>query len=108
MKRLIDLLKNKYFLCTIAFLVWMLFFDRNDLASQYEYRSQVKKLEEEKEFYTQEIAKAEKDLQELTTNKEKLETFARERYFMKKDNEDVFVVVEDKPKEEDESFFSKF
>lgn len=96
MKRLLNLLKNKYFIASIAFVVWMVFFDRNDLTSQYDYRQKVQKLEEEKDFYTQEIAKAEKELQELTTDTETLEKFARERYFMKKENEDVFVIVEDK------------
>jgi cell division protein FtsB len=105
MKRLLDLLKNKYFLCSIAFIVWMLFFDRNDVASQYDYRTKVKKLEEEKEFYNKEIAQAEKDLQELTTNSEKLEKFARERYLMKRDNEDVFVIIEETQAKEKESFF---
>ena len=105
MKKLIDLFKNKFFLASIAFLVWMLFFDKNDVNSQFEYRSQVNKLEAEKEFYTKEISKAENDLQELTTNPDKLEKFARERYFMKKDNEDVFVVVEVQKPREDNSFF---
>jgi len=77
----------------------MLFFDRNDLMSQYEYRTQLNKLEAEKEFYTRESAKTVKDLNELTTNKTKLEKFAREKYLMKKENEDVFVIiVEDEKK----------
>jgi cell division protein FtsB len=105
MKKLIDLFKNKFFLASTAFLVWMLFFDKNDVNSQFEYRSQVNKLEEEKDFYTKEISKAESDLQELTTNPEKLEKFARERYFMKKDNEDVFIIVEVQKPKEDDSFF---
>ncbi len=95
MQRLIKLLKNKFFLASLAFLAWMIFFDRNDLISQFEYRTQVKKLEQEKEFYNAEILKAQTDLDELTTDKAKLEKFARERYLMKKDNEDVFVIIED-------------
>lgn len=97
MKRLIDLFKNKFFLASLAFIVWMLFFDRNDIISQYDYRKQVSKLEHEKDFYIKEIAKVQKDLDELTTNKEKLEKFAREHYLMKRDNEDVFVIIEEKP-----------
>ncbi len=96
MKRLLNLLQNKFFLSGIAFIVWMLFFDRNDLASQYEYRTKVQKLEEEKQFYTSEIEKADKELKELTSNIQSLEKFARERYFMKRENEDVYVVVDDK------------
>ena len=105
MHKLLSLLKNKYFLSTTAFLVWMLFFDRNDLLSQYEYRSQLQKLEQEKQFYTQEIAKVQKDLDELTTNKDKLEKFAREHYLMKRDNEDVFVIIEEERKEEQKNLF---
>ncbi|MFC5285292.1 FtsB family cell division protein [Pedobacter alpinus] len=96
MKRLFNLLKNKFFVTGIAFIVWMLFFDRNDLASQYDYHNKVQKLEEEKEFYNIEIEKADKELKDLTSNIQSLEKFARERYFMKRENEDVYVVVEDK------------
>lgn len=98
MSRLLDLFKNKYFIASLAFVIWMLFFDRNDVISQYDYRTQVKKLEQEKEFYTKEIATVEKDLEELTTDKSKLEKFARERYLMKRDNEDVFVIVKEEVK----------
>jgi cell division protein FtsB len=96
MKNLLNLLKNKFFLSGIAFLVWMIFFDRNDVASQYDYRIKVAKLEEEKDFYTTEIAKADKELKELTTNVQSLEKFARERYLMKRENEDIFIVVDNK------------
>lgn len=96
MKRLVDLFKNKFFLVTVAFLIWMLAFDKNDLHSQYQYYTEVKKAERERDFYLKETAKAAKDLDELTTNPEKLERFAREKYHMKKDNEDVFVVVREK------------
>lgn len=95
MRNLLNLLKNKFFISGLAFIVWMLFFDRNDLASQYEYRTQVQKLEQEKEFYTAEIEKAETELKSLTTNIQSLEKFARERYFMKRENEDVYVVMDD-------------
>lgn len=109
MKRLFQLIKNKYFLASLAFVVWMLFFDRNDMASQLAYRNKVQKLEEEKDFYTKEITKAEKDLQELTTNPERLEKFARERYYMRRDNEDVYVIVDPNQKDSTkDNFFSKF
>jgi cell division protein FtsB len=96
MQRLLDLLRNKYFLVTVAFAVWMLFFDKNDIYSQYQYHQQVGKLKQESEFYQKETAKVSKDLDELTSDKAKLEKFAREKYLMKKDNEDVFVVVKEK------------
>ena len=108
MTRILDLIQNKYLIAGVAFLTWMLFFDRNDLMSQYEYRTQLNKLEAEKEFYTVESAKAVKDLNELTTNQSKLEKFAREKYLMKKENEDVFVIIQEEPKKEEKSsFFGK-
>ncbi|WP_460681012.1 FtsB family cell division protein [Mucilaginibacter koreensis] len=104
MKRLIDLLKNKFFLVTLVFIAWMLFFDKNDLFSQYEYRQQLSKLEQERDFYLKETAQVSKELDELSSNRAKLEKFAREKYLMKKDNEDVFVIVKEK-KEEKKSLF---
>ena len=96
MKRYLNLFRNKYFLVSSIFLVWMVFFDRNDLFSQWEYHQQVSKLKQERDFYQKETAKVHQDLDELTSNKEKLEKFAREKYLMKKDNEDVFVIVKEK------------
>ena len=104
MQRLLDLFKNKYFLVSTVFLVWLIFFDRNDLLSQYEYRQQLNKLKEEHAFYTKETAKVQQELNELTSNKEKLEKFAREKYLMKKANEDIFVIVTEK-KQEKKSIF---
>ena len=100
MSKLLKLFKNKYFVTTFAFVVWMLFFDKNDVLSQYEYRSEVKKLETEKEFYSREIEIIKKDLNELGSNLNTAEKFAREKYFMKKDNEDVFVIIKEQPKAE--------
>ena len=96
MRRLFDLIKNKFFLATAAFIIWMIFFDRNDLFSQYEYHQQLSKLKQEQEFYKTQTAQVNKDLDELTSDKAKLEKFAREKYLMKKDNEDVFVIVHEK------------
>jgi cell division protein FtsB len=99
MQRLIDLFKNKFFIVTVAFVIWMVFFDKNDLLAQYQYHGQVKKLEQERDFYQAQTDKVNKDLDELTSNPEKLEKFAREKYLMRKDNEDVFVVVKEKAQE---------
>ncbi|RYY05833.1 MAG: septum formation initiator family protein [Sphingobacteriaceae bacterium] len=104
MQRLFNLFKNKYFLISTIFLVWLIFFDRNDLLSQYEYRQQLNKLKAEHDFYTKETADVQKQLNELTSNKEKLEKFAREKYLMKKVNEDIFVIIPEK-KVEKKSLF---
>ncbi len=99
MTRLLYLLKNKYFVITLAFIAWMLFFDKNDLFSQYQYRQQRNKLIQERDFYQQETARVAKDRDELNSNQAELEKFAREKYLMKKDNEDVFVIVKEKKEE---------
>ena len=96
MKRLINLFKNKFFLVTLAFVIWMIFFDKNDLFSQYEYRTQVNKLKKERDFYKAQTDQVTKELNELTSNRQQLEKFAREKYLMKKDNEDVYLVVPEK------------
>jgi len=98
MKRLVNLLKNKFFLLTVAFVVWMLFFDKNDLFSQFKDHQEVAKLKKERDFYKKETDKVSKDLDELTSDPHKLEKFAREKYLLKKSNEDVFVIVKEADK----------
>lgn len=93
MYRLLRVIRNKYIIASLAFAAWMLFFDRNDLSSQYKYHSQLKELEMEKVFYTEEIQKVQKDLEGFDNNPKQLQKFAREKYFMKKDNEDVYVII---------------
>jgi len=90
---LLKILKNKYFLTTVAIIAWLLFFDKNDVFTQWDLIQKCKKLEKERTYYISEIGNNKFSLTELQTNKKSLETFAREKYLMKKDNEDVFVFV---------------
>lgn len=90
---LLKLLRNKYFLTVAGIIVWLLFFDKNDVFTQYELIDKCHKLNKEKEYYIAEIENNKLSLNELRTNKASLETFSREKYLMKKDNEDVFVFV---------------
>ncbi|MFL5763287.1 MAG: FtsB family cell division protein [Bacteroidia bacterium] len=96
MKRIIPVLKNKYFLTVVALGVWVIFFDKNDLRTELGLRKDVKKLEEERNYFDREIRSITSDLRELYTNPKTLEKFAREKYLMKRDNEDIFVIVEEK------------
>lgn len=96
MKKIIALLKNKYILTVIALSVWVLFFDKNDLRTQIDLRREVKQLQEERNYYAREIAGITSDIRDLNTNPKTLEKFAREKYLMKRDNEDIFVIVEQK------------
>jgi cell division protein FtsB len=90
---LLNLIKNKYFLTILAIIVWLIFFDKNDFFTQRDTLNKLNKLKGDQAYYVAEIAKNKIELEELKTNKESLEKFAREKYLMKKDNEDVFVFV---------------
>jgi cell division protein FtsB len=72
----------------------MTFIDSNDLISRFNMSSKLRSLENEKEYYQEKMAEVEKDRKELLTNKELLEKFAREKYLMKKETEDVFIIQE--------------
>lgn len=93
LKKILPYIKNKYTLTLLAFVVWVSFFDKNDVLSQMDLRKEVQKLETEKKYFVNEIEKNKTDMKELMTNPKNLEKFAREKYMMKKDNEDVFVLV---------------
>jgi cell division protein DivIC len=92
-------LRNKYVIAAAAFVVWLGFLDRNNLLSQYSLQKEVNKLESQKTFFKDEITKTREEQHELLSSPEKLEKFAREKYLMKKDNEDLFIITEEKPKE---------
>jgi len=89
-------LKNKYLLAAVAFLTWMLFFDNNDILSQVRLRLKLSEYENKKAYYEKKISEVKKEKEELLTNQASLEKFAREQYMMKKDNEDLFVIVPEK------------
>jgi cell division protein FtsB len=91
--KILKVIRNKYFIAFTSFLIWILFFDNYNLIKQYEYRRELKEVTQQKEFYLSDIAKDQKSLHELMTNDETLEKFAREKYLMKRDNEDVYVVM---------------
>lgn len=93
-------LKNKYVLTISVFAIWMLFFDQNNVVDRVKMTAEIKQLEKDREYYLEQIQKDSARLSELTTNRENLEKYAREQFLMKKPNEDVFIIVEDKDKKE--------
>ena len=89
-------LKNKYFLTTVGFVVWILFFDARDfITSHFREKAELQKLEKSKQYYEQQIAVTRHELDQLKTNPALLEKYAREKYLMKRDNEDLFVIKEE-------------
>jgi cell division protein FtsB len=86
-------LRNKYLIALLVFLVWLLIFDRNSLIDRVKYIRTLNSLEDEKQYYLERIDEDSRRLNELKTDRDNLEKFAREQYFMKRENEDVFVIV---------------
>ncbi|RFM25936.1 FtsB family cell division protein [Deminuibacter soli] len=88
----ISIVKNKYLLAITLFAILMLFFDHNDIFTQLERKKQLKALQTSKQFYLDEIEKTKKQLADLQNNPAALEKYARENFYMKRDNEDVYLV----------------
>ena len=93
MKKVFAVVKNKYLITVVALLVWLIFFDKNDFSTQRELSNKVAKLQGERDYYIKAIEDNKQQIKELETDSNNLEKFARETYLMKRDNEDVFVIV---------------
>ncbi len=97
MKKLLDrippIFKNFYMLSTLFFVVWLAFVDSNDLFLQAELSGKKSELQEARGFYQDKILEVKNDQAALHHNPDLLEKLAREKYLMKKPNEDLFIVV---------------
>jgi cell division protein FtsB len=89
-------LKNKYMLTGTGFLIWMLFFDTQDLITTHiRQRHELEKLEASRAYYTTETRMISRELKMLETDPALLEKYAREKYRMKRDNEDLFIIIDE-------------
>lgn len=88
-------LSNKYFIAVFAFVMWVALFDENNLLERRQLMKELNQLEKDKNYYLQNIEEDAARLKELQTNNENLEKFAREQYLMHKENEDVFIILEE-------------
>ncbi|MCK4748316.1 MAG: septum formation initiator family protein [Bacteroidales bacterium] len=86
-------LRNKYLMAVLVLLIWLLIFDRNSLIDRVKYIRTRQDMEDEKQYYIERIDEDSRRLTELKTDRDNLEKFAREQYYMKKENEDIFVIV---------------
>ena len=84
---------HKYFLISFLFLVWMIFFDTNSILTHYELQKQINKYQSEKNALEKKIEESETKYTSLKNDKEARERYARENYFMKKDNENIIIVT---------------
>jgi cell division protein DivIC len=88
-------LKSKYFLTLVGFAVWMFFFDDRDVITTHvRHPRELRQLQESKKYYEQQITLISKELNQLKLNTATIEKYAREKYFMKRDNEDLFIIKE--------------
>jgi len=86
--------RNKYSITLLVFFAYMLFFDQSNVVALLQINQELRELEDNKEYYKEQIETTQKDLTDLLTNNNNLERYAREKYLMKKENEDIFVIVD--------------
>jgi len=91
-KKIFSILSNKYVIALAIFAVIILFTDHNNLFEQWDRKQELKELQAKKAYYQQEIEKTKRKLADLSNNTAALEKFAREKFYMKRDNEDLFVM----------------
>lgn len=95
LKRIPSWLKNKYVLSALGFTLWILFFDDRDfITTHFKQRHELRKLDESRRYYEGQISRTRKELNDLKSNPVTIEKYAREKYLMKRDNEDLFLVRE--------------
>ena len=85
-------LNNKYLIAGIFFLVWMMFFDPKDWGLIMNRQEKLNELEQSEKILHKQISESKVELHLLKTSAETIEKYAREKYMMKKDNEDIFIV----------------
>lgn len=87
-------IKNKYTLSALGFLLWISFFDDRDLITNFHHSRELKALERSRAHFSQKIQETQAELNQLKDNPRTLEKYAREKYRMKRANEDLFIVSE--------------
>lgn len=94
--RFFKIIRNKYFIVSVLFVLWVTFFDSNNLIRWSRVIINVSEQENQKRYYKEAVKATEEKLNELSSNKDSLEKFAREQYLFKEENEDLFIVEEKK------------
>ncbi len=91
----LPLLRNKYVITGLVFIVWIGFFDQNNLVDRFSLNKRINDLEKQRTHYKAEIEDNVNRMEELKGSHENLEKFAREKYLMKKPDEELFIVLEE-------------
>ncbi|MFM7645983.1 MAG: FtsB family cell division protein [Sphingomonadales bacterium] len=85
--------KSKYVISLVAFLVVIVFLDKNDLFTQLDRKRELRELQQTKAHYSTQIEAEKKELEQLKNNPATIEKYAREKYLMKRENEDLFLIT---------------
>ena len=94
--RVVKFVWNRYFILTLAFAVWMIFFDQNSFFVHRELDKQIKLLEVDESYYQEHLDTEAEKLNQLNSNPAEIERIAREKHFLKKDDEDIFIIQQEK------------
>ena len=94
LKKLVNIFRNRYITATVLFVLWIAFFDQTSLIYDIHLTQNEKQMKAQKIYYEKQTQAATEQLKELQTDPANLEKFAREKYFMKKQNEDIYVLVD--------------
>lgn len=90
-KKWFQVASNLYVLVLTIFMVWMLFFDQNSLLIHLELQREIQKLEQQQEFLREQIAR-DREVIETLSDPRQLEKFAREQYYLKKPDEEIYII----------------
>ena len=86
---------NRYFLVGFVFVIWMIFFDQNSLITHRELDKQIRNLERDEAYFRENLEHENAKLKMLQDNPAEIERIAREKFFLKKDNEDIFIIQQE-------------
>jgi len=89
---LFRVIRNKYFIVAAIFIIWITFFDANNLINLFKVARHIGEQKTQKEYYEELIKSTDEKLNELSSNRDSLEKYAREQYLFKESDEEVFIV----------------
>ncbi|HPD64818.1 MAG TPA: septum formation initiator family protein [Bacteroidia bacterium] len=94
MKKMLGILKNKYLLASLFFIIWVGFLDNNNILRTMKTRKNLRELRKTVEYYNKEIKENQRIIRELTMDKKSFEKYARETFFLKRPDEEIYIIEE--------------
>ena len=88
---ILKILGDRYVIVTVFFVIWMVFLDNTSYIEHSVLNKQLNELEDNKKYYQDEIKKDKKNIK-LLKNPDQIEKYAREKYYMKRNSEDIYLI----------------